>query len=263
MRVASRVALGYTILVLFIAALLAVQNFAFRRFRTVNLANSGDNLRLALVAVDLVRDVDAIEQHARLYFTLGNQGARDEMKESQQRFEDALREIRNFRGSEREQTEAGRLDRFWREYLEGSANAGPSIGGKSGAQAFPPDLADALSRLRTQSITVYQALLEDLKNQAAESRKSSERMEFLAWWTGCAALLFGILLSYLVIRSLSGPLRSLSEGTRALAEGKSYYRLDTTRRDELSQIARDFNAVVEKLREKEGPAAQDSKKYEL
>ncbi len=263
MKVANRVGLGYGVLLLFIAALLAVQTFGFRRLSAIIGINSGDNLRLALVAVDLVRDGDAIEEHARLYFAAGDKGVKEEMKESQQRFEDALREIRDFKGSEREQAEVDRLDRFWREYREGPAKAEPQIGAKSGTAGLPDDLAESLSRLRIQSLTVYQVLLEDMRRQAADSRKSSERVELMAWWVGCTTLLFGALLAYLVIRSLSGPLRNLSEGTRALAEGKSYYRLDTSRSDELSQIARDFNTIVEKVRVRAGTTDQDSKKIEL
>jgi signal transduction histidine kinase len=39
----------------------------------------------------------------------------------------------------------------------------------------------------------------------------------------------------------------LTEGTRAIAEGKFFYRLDTTRDDEFSQLAKDFNTMTRRL----------------
>ncbi len=260
MRVAYRVASGYWVLILLIVILLGVEVLAFRRLQAVNLRNSGDNLQIALIAVDLVRDGDAVEEAARRSVTLADQASKDDLKESQQRFEDALHEIRGFQGSEREQSEAERLERFWRDYLESLAKMPPP---KTGAEGLPADVSEALSRVRTQSVTVYQALLQDIRSSASESRKYSERTEFIIWWTGCAALILGIVVALLIIRSVAGPLRSLAEGTRAIAEGKSFYRLDTSRRDELSQIARDFNTIVESRREEKGPNEAGMKKVEL
>ena len=61
------------------------------------------------------------------------------------------------------------------------------------------------------------------------------------------ALAISILVSFLIYRSISNPLANLTEGTRAIAEGKFYYRLDTSRNDEFSQLARDFNTMTRRL----------------
>jgi len=260
MRVARRVAFGYVVLILLAAALLVVEFFAFRRLQAVNQRNSGENLNYALIAVELVRDGDAVEEHTRKYLALADQVSGEELKETQQRFEDALREIRNYRGSERTQIEMDRLDRFWREYLDGSAKSKPQ---KADAGGFSSELSDALSRVRTQSVTVYQVVLEDIRRSASESRKFSERTEFIAWWIGCATLTIGIFIALLVVRSIAGPLRSLSEGTRAIAEGKSYYRLDTSRSDEFSEIARDITTIIETRGERKEAEEAGSKRVEL
>jgi methyl-accepting chemotaxis protein len=55
----------------------------------------------------------------------------------------------------------------------------------------------------------------------------------------------------LIFRSISKPLANLTEGTRALAEGKLSYRLDTSGKDELSQLAKDFNSLTHRLNELE------------
>jgi two-component system sensor histidine kinase GlrK len=58
-----------------------------------------------------------------------------------------------------------------------------------------------------------------------------------------------ILVSLLIVRSISKPLANLTEGTRAIADGKFFYRLDTTRKDEFAQLAQDFNKMTLRLNE--------------
>jgi signal transduction histidine kinase len=68
----------------------------------------------------------------------------------------------------------------------------------------------------------------------------------------CATLFVfavSVLVSLLIVRSISKPLAHLTEGTRAIADGKFFYRLDTTRNDEFSQLARDFNKMTLRLNE--------------
>jgi len=252
MKVAKRITLGYLIPLLLPAILLAVQVFGSRRQQEASQRISGDNLKIALTVVDLVRDRDAVDESSRRFFAQGDAASREEMKESLQSFESALREIRGYRGSDRPQAEIGRLDQFWREFSEALMAREQALQRKPTTGGFPSDLADQMDRLRAQSITVYQAILQDIKKQAADARKSSERTEMVAWWIGGATLVFGTLALILIIRSISLPLRNLSEGTRAIAEGKAFYRLDTSRDDELSQIAKDFNVLADRIREKPG-----------
>ncbi len=263
MKIASRITYGYVVLLLLIGIVVGVQTFGYRQIRKVDAKNLGDNLRITLVAIDLVRDIDEMDEQSHRYYSSRDANAKDDLKESQQRFQDAFQEVKSYRGSERKQAETDRLERFWNEYLGESAKAAPIAQARPGTTVVYPDLSDALARLRTQSITVYQALLGDARNQAAESRKSSERIESIVWWSGWVALVLGILLSSLIIRSVAGPLRALSDGTRAIAEGKGFYRLDTSRRDELSQIAKDFNTLVERLKEYGNAEEAQGKKYEL
>jgi len=58
-----------------------------------------------------------------------------------------------------------------------------------------------------------------------------------------------IVVSLLIVRSISKPLAHLTEGTRAIIEGKYFYRLDTSRKDEFAQLAKDFNTMIRRLSE--------------
>jgi signal transduction histidine kinase len=74
-----------------------------------------------------------------------------------------------------------------------------------------------------------------------------------ARWVSVSAGVFAVVLStaiaLIVLRSIAEPLRHLTAGTRALSEGKFFYRLDTSRHDEFAQLAKDFNAMTVRLDE--------------
>jgi methyl-accepting chemotaxis protein len=256
MKIAKRIAVGYVTLILLPVVLLCVQVIALRRLQAVNQSNSGENLRLALAAVGLVRDRDEVEEQVRRYFDLGNPAAKDELKESMQSFESSLQQILEHHGTEREQAEANRLAQFWIEFNEVLSKKEPPapISRKGSAEGFPADLVEQLDRLRAQSLTVFDVGIQEMKKQAGDASRSSARAELVSWWIGGAALVIGAFLALLTVRSISIPLRDLSEGARGIAEGKSFYRLDTSREDELGQIAKDINTLVEKLRGKTGIA---------
>lgn len=256
MKIAKRIAVGYVVLILLPAVLLFVQVIALRRLQSVNQSNSGENLRLALAAVGLVRDRDEVEEQVRRYFDLGNPAAKDELKESMQSFESSLQQILDHHGTEREQAEANRLAQFWKEFNEVLSKKQPPapMPRKGSAEGFPADLVEQLERLRAQSLTVFDVGIQEMKKQAGDARRSSARAELVSWWIGGAALVIGAFLALLTVRSISIPLRNLSEGARGIAEGKSFYRLDTSREDELGQIAKDINTLVEKQSGKTGIA---------
>ena len=261
MKVAQRLTLGYTVLILLPAILFGVQVFAFKGLRSVNQANSGDNLRAALSVLELMRDRDAVEDDSRRYFARADTASKDQLKESLQDFETVLRQIRDFRGSDRQQAELARLAQFWLEYNEALSGKEQVLQGKPSLEGFPTELADQLDRLKAQSLTVYQVWLAEMKKQAENSRQSSERIGFIAGWIGGAVLVFGVLISLLTVRSISTPLRNLVEGTHGIAEGKSFYRLDTSRNDEFSLIAKDFNNLAERLQGKAGAQEREAEQH--
>jgi methyl-accepting chemotaxis protein len=256
MKIAKRIAVGYVVLILLPAVLLFVQVIALRRLQAVNQSNTGENLRPALAAVGLVRDRDEVEEQVRRYFDQGNPAAKDELKESMQSFESSLQQILEHHGTEREQAEANRLVQFWKEFNEVLSKKEPPapVPRKASAEGFPADLVEQLDRLRAQSLTVFDVGMQEMKKQAGDARRSSARAEPVSWWIGGAALVIGVFLALLTVRSISIPLRNLTEGARGIAEGKSFYRLDTSREDELGQIAKDINTLAEKLRGKTGIA---------
>jgi signal transduction histidine kinase len=106
-----------------------------------------------------------------------------------------------------------------------------------------------LERLRAQTYSLYHSSLRSMSSKVEKSRKTGETAAFVLGCTTFLALAISILVSFLIFRSISKPLANLTEGTRAIAEGKFFYRLDTSRNDEFSQLARDFNTMTLQLNE--------------
>ena len=258
MKVANRVAAGYVALILLPAVLLTIQVIALRRLEALNRSNSGENARIALAAVGLIRDRDQIEEQARRYFGMGDPTAKDELKETMASFESSLRLIQEHQGSARERSEASRLTQFWNEFngLVSKTPPPPRTPSKGSPPDLPGDLSEQLDRLRAQSLTVFDVGIQEMRRQAAEAGTSGTRAELISGWVGSAAIVVATLLAVLIVRSISIPLRDLSEGTRGITEGKDFYRLDTSRKDELGQIAKDFNNLAERLHGKTGIAGE-------
>src|SRR5207247_1119653 len=63
------------------------------------------------------------------------------------------------------------------------------------------------------------------------------------------SLILGAIVAFVFFRSINDPLRRLTKGTHAIAKGQFWHRLPAYGHDEFSDLARDFNAMTEKLGE--------------
>lgn len=72
-----------------------------------------------------------------------------------------------------------------------------------------------------------------------------------AWMIAALVVVIAAVVSMLLARSFLAPVRRLARGTRALAAGHFDTRVPQTRRDELGQLARDFNRLAETLQRNE------------
>ncbi len=95
--------------------------------------------------------------------------------------------------------------------------------------------------LRYRSISA----LTDLDDEAEQQFIEQQRAGLYA--TALVALLIAAALAIVFGRQLVAPIRHLVGGTQALAAGKLDQRIAVTSRDELGQLAQDFNAMAESL----------------
>jgi methyl-accepting chemotaxis protein len=244
MKVSMRVGLGYGILLASILILAAVQIFAIRRLQVLNEGAARSGLSAAMTSLELMQNTELIAEQAERFFRQGDSEARKQMDALREGFQSDLQRLQSGAGAEGTVREIVRLRAFWQQFLENLwREQSVSKGGE-----IPPALAEDLERLRTQTRTVYQACLSSIEAQAEQSRLIARRTERISWIFAAGVVVAGGLIALLITRSVSIPLSGLAEGTRTMAEGGAYYRLDTSRNDEIAQIAKDFNTIVDRMR---------------
>ena len=80
-------------------------------------------------------------------------------------------------------------------------------------------------------------------------REQTDKWLGLEFWAGVVALLAGLLVSVGLGRQLAAPLRKIREGTQLVRAGKLDSLVEVNRKDEIGDLARDFNAMVAQLKE--------------
>jgi signal transduction histidine kinase len=172
----------------------------------------------------------------------------------------------------------GRLDlalsnagRALTDFMEGAGEADPSLGEHQaeedelvlGIRAALRDLdawnrgepgspdEEQLARLVQTSHALAEELGEETRLEAVQALRHLERgirrvttVAAVSLGGSLVVLLAGFLL---VHRQLVRPVRSLSEGTRRLAEGHLDQRVPVETEDEIGELAREFNAMAERL----------------
>jgi len=66
-------------------------------------------------------------------------------------------------------------------------------------------------------------------------------------WATLAAILFAVVLSFLLMNRLLGPLTKMTETTRKIASGENSGRVPLKSQDEIGQLAASFNTMAESL----------------
>ena len=244
MKVSIRISLGYGILLGSLVLLSMIQIYAIRRLQVLIDSTARSGMSAAASSLELMRDAELIAENAGRFFRESDPEARKQIDSLRETFQSDLQQLRASIRTESENREAERLSEFWQQFLVNLGRVQPV----SKPAEVPPGLAEDLDRLKTQTRTLYEASLESIEARSEESRTIARRTERVSWILAAGVIVAGGLISLLIVRSVAIPLTSLAEGTRAMAGGGSLYRLDTSRSDEIAQIAKDINTITEHLR---------------
>jgi signal transduction histidine kinase len=252
MKIAAKIATGYATLIALIVAVLAYQLSLFSRMQSVNQNLSDIDFRAGILSLQMLRDLDQVEEFTRKFFaTGGDPDYASQIDEMGDAVTQELRELESLRVSAAEKEAVDRLSGLWIELSRTS-----SAQGKEFRSMKLPELETALSdqlalfsSLRIQDQALIRATRLAIESRVEESSQAGKRAQRIAWIAAAAALALSLLVSFWIIRSISGPLHYLTEGTRAVAEGKFFYQLDSSGGDELAQLAGDFNIMTRRLSE--------------
>jgi two-component system sensor histidine kinase GlrK len=247
MKITTRIILGYGLLLAIMLGLAAYQVYAIRRMQSINRTVAEMDFQNSLACLEAMRNFDLVEEYARKSFALGDADYLNLLREYRQDFAADLRNMKNRAAGAAAKDEIDRLARQW-DALNARLAASETRFA-SGGDALPEAIWQDFESLSAQLRSVYQANLGSMSLRVENARRTGETAALVLAFSTLAALAVGGLVSFFIYRSISKPLAHLTEGTRAIAEGKFFYRLDASRRDEFSQLARDFNAMTRRLDE--------------
>ncbi|HEM46544.1 MAG TPA: HAMP domain-containing histidine kinase, partial [Alphaproteobacteria bacterium] len=117
--------------------------------------------------------------------------------------------------------------------------------------AIPP--ADVLTAerdsLKQAVIDVSQAARSSMRAEMQSAARDVEQARRSAWIVGGAALVAGLSIILLIIRSISRSLSRLKAATREVAQGRFGHRLTGDHDAEFHELAENFNQMVHRLEE--------------
>jgi|WetSurSiteA1Bulk_404760.scaffolds.fasta_scaffold01185_4 signal transduction histidine kinase len=247
MKITTRIIVGYGLFIAILLGMAIYQEITVMRMQSINETLRESNFENALTCLQALRDHAMVEQDTKKLFALADADYSSLLKESQKDYETRLVQLKSKAVSAEERAEIGRLEKSWNSFVINLRQLQQNLPGEGGV--LPKDLQDDLDRLYTQTNSVYRSSLRSITAEVEKSRKTSEAAALILGCSVFVALSISILVSFFIYRSISNPLTHLTEGTRAIAEGKFYYRLDTSRNDEFAQLAKDFNTMTRRLNE--------------
>ncbi len=257
MRIATKIALGYGILILLVVGLLVYHISLLHQMEAINRQLSEINFRAAITALELLRDLSQLEEATGKFAASGRPEYAADVKKARDAFTAHLERMRALGRSHREAHEIVRLSEMWTEFSEVSARQEHRLRTLRPAEVKDLEqirdilsaLIQHLSLLRAQTQTVIQATQETIHAQVQTSTETANKAREIASLVTVTGVLLAILISFFIVRSISDPLRQLTEGTRALAQGRFSVQLRAQGRDEFAHLAHDFNLMAQRLDE--------------
>lgn len=264
MKVSEKLAVGYGLIMALLVVLLAYHVSTVEANAEEGRRLSALTSRLLLSATDQRYWLDQMDESATKYRILGDSGYVRKFEDYARRYEGALTTFEAAPLTATEERELSQLKSTWRAF-RGALLAGQEEGSALGRPGLPEPGGDAplggiaalngasldswFQRLRDRTDELVDATRSAMEGRVRTAERRAYRAEVVAWLGGGGALLVSAAVWFLVVRRLAGGLTSLTAATRTVADGEFDHRLDAEGEDEFAQLARDFNAMTERLAE--------------
>jgi signal transduction histidine kinase len=247
MKITTRINTGYGIFIAVLIGLAAYQIIAVNRMQSIIQELSSINAEKALTAIQTMRDRDLIAEYAEKSLLRIDPGYENKLDEYIEDFNKDLKKLESDVSSEQERNEIRRLKESLRTFTDDLNRVQLNV--PEDGMRLPALLESDLVGLEIQARSVYEAAKQSMSDKLDQSAQTSQTVQVVLISVTVVILSIMILVSLVIVRSISKPLANLTEGTRAITEGKYFYRLDTSRNDEFAQLAKDFNTMIRRLSE--------------
>jgi signal transduction histidine kinase len=243
LRISTRFGVGAALAVL---PLLGVMAYSVDRMR--GLAQSNERITMRqLVAIQMssgvIRRLERMEEYQRKYAVSEDAGYALKFAQTAEATSRELDELRASRLSPEEAEVLRRLRTSWRAFSE----RGNAILSESNEAAVAGEFSDLLAL----AVEVQNATRRAAETEAEAATEVREEIRRTALAVAGIALFLSFTLILLTVRSLRARLDHFVLGTVAVSKGSLSFQLEVQSDDELGQVARAFNRMVDALRQLE------------
>ena len=251
MRVATKLAVGWGVLIVLFVGILAYDLALVNRLARINQGLSEIEFRAAALSLEQSRRLAALEEFSRKLLVTRDPAYAERLDALAEEFGAGLRELRFLPLSAAELAEVERLADGWRRLPLAaiSEEARRAERGSEEERWLNVELVAAFGDLRAQATSVTSATQAAVAAKVAAAARASGKARTISWLLVSLALAVSLAVLWLTIRSLNRPLRRLTEGIRSVSHGRFTYRPGPPRGDEFSRLEASFNEMVERLGE--------------
>jgi signal transduction histidine kinase/HAMP domain-containing protein len=148
-----------------------------------------------------------------------------------------------------EQEVTQRLRAFWNDYQQKINRFREMKDSESVKQFYSTELEASFRTLRAALEEILAINQDSMVRKSEEVRRTAIRLNTLTITAALIALVLGLLLSTMLTNRLLRPLSVLSQVARRIGEGDFQARVNIPGKDEIAQLAREFNAMASHLDE--------------
>jgi len=228
---------------------LAYQVSVLHQMQSINRDLSAVNFRSASTALRTMQLSDTLEEFTQKFFATGDPIYEHQLDGVEQEFLNNIADMRNTVRSDRERSEVQRMGLTFDEFRKELAGRKQQIKQKQEHEPgyLPNELASSLDRLKAQTRTTWDAVQLSIRDEVNRAAMAGQGAERFSWTAGIVALLLGVFVTIVLVRSINDPLHNLTQGTHQIAKGQFRHRLPVNGRDEFAELARDINVMSEEL----------------
>ncbi len=209
-----------------------------------------DNYRSVLAAQRMKEAAERLDDNLAL--SLLKEQQPDSAKQAatyRQQFEQELQVQEGNITEPGEQDATQRLRTFWNDYQQKMIRFREIKEPEAAKQFYFTELAATFHSLRTALENILAINQDSMVRKSDEVRRTATRLDTITITAALSALLLGLFLSTMLTNRLLRPLSSLSQVTRRLGAGDFQARVSIPGKDEIAQLAGEFNAMASHLAE--------------
>lgn len=251
MRIATRVAIGSTLVLLLVGAVVASQRATIARLAAGQRDFGAAELPRITAAFDLLQTRSRLEEYVRKYYVTRDPAYARAAAESAAEVDEVLRRLRSFEAEGPQQVPIRRATMAWRRFP--LAGVAPDAAAETLAALAPGDLLAELSEplevIRREVTSLLQLAQAAIVREVADATAAAERAQQLSSTAFSAVAILSLLVIVVTVQSINRPLKRLMAATRAVEEGELDHRIDVRSRTELGDLGERFNRMLDRLAE--------------